>query len=70
MEKAEGQWSISLDVYCPYCDELIDVMDEKESGIEPEARPWVDDELHAEDIGLEIECYKCKRVFVLDSTTY
>jgi hypothetical protein len=55
-EKAEAVWAISLDVECPHCDELLDVLRLDD----------FQDIIHGIQVGesgadIEFDCYKCDK---------
>lgn len=70
MKKVEASWSISCFVDCPGCDNQIDLMDERDSGLDPECRPWPGIDPRQADLGIELRCKKCGSEFIVDSIEY
>ncbi len=65
---AEGSWTIHCYVDCPHCDAFLDIMDEKDSGLDWESVPRPHQDNH--DMGLEVTCGECKKEFIVDEITY
>jgi uncharacterized Zn-finger protein len=55
-----ANWRIRCNVYCPYCDTIIDLYGEITDSFEFLPAPG-----HSEDIDAEIECPKCEREFYI-----
>lgn len=65
---ADGQWDISCWAHCPHCEAYIDIMREKDSGLDWEAVPRPHDD--TDDMDLDVTCGECKKEFQISKITY
>jgi len=67
-KKADAVWSANLYVECPYCGEIIDIL---------KAEEWKDDWAYKfgalenkENLNAEVECPRCKLIFVVGNVEW
>ena len=76
MEKVMGSLSVSIQFECPKCEAYLDAFSEAETGIvNDEGQLWrvINDSRRAgawENLGFEVECFKCKHKFIFDKMEY
>ena len=69
MKHAEDpSWTIKCYVDCPYCGAFLDLMDQKDSGLDWESQPHPHED--TTDLDLHVECGECKKEFIVDAITY
>ena len=79
MKKVMGRLSVSINFECPNCEMCLDAFDDQDSGVDnDEGQLWDLINARANDrvndpwknIGIDGQCIKCKKDFILDELEY